>query len=284
MKNTAVLLISCPDRKGIVAGVANFLYEHNANILHADEHQDTESKLFFLRTEWDMTGFSLSEKEFEELFSSFAKEFQMDWKVIYSVNKAKVAILVSAEEHCLADLLYRHKDKELNCDIELIIGNHPSAKELSAFYNIPFYEIQTTTENQLESEGKILALLEENKIDLVVLARYMKILSGEFIQKFANPIINIHHSFLPAFVGAKAYHQAYERGVKVIGATAHYVIEALDQGPIIEQDVRRVTHRDSVEDLIQKGKDIEKTVLSRAVKWHVENKILTYSNKTVVFD
>ncbi len=284
MKNTATLLINCPDKKGIVAAVANFLYKHNANILHADEHQDSEKNLFFLRTEWDLTDFVLNKEKFDTLFSPIANKFQMRWKIFYSEIKPKIAIFVSREEHCLSDLLYRYKSNELNCSASLIVSNHPNAKAIADFHGIPFFEIETNKDSKIEAEKQILTLLKKKNVDLVVLARYMRILSGSFIQAFGNPIINIHHSFLPAFVGAKPYHQAYERGVKVIGATAHYVTADLDQGPIIEQDVLRVSHRDSVEDLAQKGKDIEKIVLSRAVKWHIENRVLTYGNKTVVFD
>lgn len=284
MKDTATLLITCPDKKGIVATVADFLYKHNANILHADEHQDSEKNLFFLRTQWDMSGFALSRKKFEVRFAPIADKFQMKWKIFYSTDKPKIAIFASKEEHCLSDLLYRHKSKELNCGIPLIISNHPDAKALSGFHGIPFYEIDMDKDNKTGAEQRILSLLKKNNVDLVVLARYMRILSENFIHEFGNPIINIHHSFLPAFVGSKPYHQAYERGVKVIGATAHYVTADLDQGPIIGQDVLRVSHRDSVGDLAQKGKDIEKIVLSRAVKLHIENRVLTYGNKTVVFD
>lgn len=283
MKNTAVLLISCPDRKGIAAAVADFLYKYNANILHADEHQDSEINLFFLRVEWDMEDFSLKPAQFQKEFSKIAKRFKMEWKVAYSKDKPKVALFVSFEDHCLADLLYRYKSGELNCNMQIIISNHSKAKLLADFYKVPFYEISVSRENKAATERKILSLLRQKEIDLVILARYMQILSPEFIRKFARPIINIHHSFLPAFVGAKPYHQAYKRGVKIIGATAHFVTKDLDQGPIIEQDVMRVSHRDSVSDLIQKGKDVEKMVLSRAVKNQIENRILTYSNKTVVF-
>ncbi len=283
MKNTATLLISCPDQKGIVASVANFLYQHNANILHADEHQDNEKNLFFLRTEWDMADFSLNRKEFKKLFTPIALKFKMDWNVLYSKDKLNVAIFLSKEDHCLADLLYRYKNSEIYCDIKLIISNHENAKDISKFYKIPFFQIPST-DNRVEDEKKILTLLKANNIGLAVLARYMKILSAEFINQFGNPIINIHHSFLPSFIGSKPYHQAYDRGVKIIGATAHYVTKELDQGPIIDQDILRITHRDSIEDLVQKGKDVEKTVLSRAVRWHIENRILTYANKTVVFE
>lgn len=284
MKNTAVLLINCPDRKGIVASVADFLYKHNANILHADEHQDSQDNLFFLRTEWDLKDFTLNKEKFFTKFSPVAGKFQMNWKLIFNDQKPKIAILLSREDHCLADLLYRHKSGGLHCDIKLIISNHPDAGPLSNFYNIPFFEIPVNTDNKSKSERLILDLLEKNDVDLAVLARYMRILSPGFLEKFSNPIINIHHSFLPAFVGAHPYHQAYKRGVKIIGATAHYVTTELDQGPIIEQDVQRISHRDSIDDLIQKGKDLEKIVLSRAVKLHIENRILTYGNKTVVFD
>lgn len=283
MENRAVLLISCPDRKGIVATVADFLYKNNGNILHADEHIDAEFNLFFLRVEWDLTGFKLNKTEFKKSFEKIAKEFQMTWSVVYSSNRPKVAILVSREDHCLADLLYRHKNMELACDISLVISNHQEAKAITKFYGIPYYEIPVM-ENKEQAEEKILKLLKENNIDLVVLARYMQILSADFIKQLSKPIINIHHSFLPSFVGAKPYNQAHQKGVKIIGASSHYVTADLDQGPIIEQDILRVSHKDSVRDLVQKGRDIERIVLSRAVKWHIENKVLVYLDKTVVFD
>ncbi len=284
MKNTATLLISCPDKKGIVASVANFLYKNNANILHADEHQDSELNLFFLRTEWDMSDFNISKEKFSDLFSPIAKEFHMEWKITYSDHKPKVAIFVSQYEHCLADLLYRHKSGELHCDISLIISNHVNAKSIADFYHIPFHHIEALPENKKAVEESILKLIQQNSVELIVLARYMQILSPEFIQIFNHPIINIHHSFLPAFIGARPYNQAFKRGVKIIGATAHYVTAELDQGPIIEQDILRVSHRDTVESLVKKGRDIEKIILSRAVQLHTENKILTYANKTVIFD
>jgi formyltetrahydrofolate deformylase len=283
MKNTAILLISCPDRKGIVASVADFLYKHNANILHADEHQDSENDMFFLRIEWDMNDFKLGKKEFGEKFGQVAKKFKMNWKTVYSREKPNVAIFLSREDHCLADLLYRYKVKELDCNIKLVISNHSIGEQISKFYNIPFHKISDENGSK-ESEKLILKHLKKNKIGLVILARYMKILSEEFINAFGNPIINIHHSFLPSFVGANPYHRAYEKGVKIIGATAHYVTKDLDQGPIIEQDVLRITHRNSVDDMVQKGRDIEKIVLARAVRWHLQSRILTYANKTVVFD
>lgn len=281
--DNAVLLINCPDRMGIVAEVAQFLYKHNANILHADEHQDTERGIFFLRTEWELADFTLNEKAFIETFSPLAQKFNMEWDIFYTRKKKKVAIFVSREDHCLEDLLYRYKSGELDCEIAFILSNHETAKPLAKFYNIPFQYIPNTTEKG-KTEKKILTLLKKNNVDLIVLARYMQILSPDFLKTFTNPIINIHHSFLPAFIGASPYKQAHQRGVKIIGATSHYVTEILDNGPIIEQDVLRVSHRDSVKDLIQKGKDLERIVLSRAVQWHLENKILRYANKTVVFD
>lgn len=279
--NTAILLLSCPDRKGIVAAVADFLYTHNANILHADEHQDSEENLFFLRIEWDLSGFSISLEEFKKYFFPIAQKFSMIWELSSSTNKKNIAIFVSKELHCIADILYRYKAGEFVCNIPVIISNHEEAKALSEFYQIPFVNI--STDNKLEAEKEIHRVLQEKNVDSIVLARYMQILSSEFVKEYENKIINIHHSFLPAFVGAKPYHQAYARGVKLIGATAHYVTSELDQGPIIDQDTLRVSHRDSVADLVQKGKDIEKIVLSRAIKAFLENKILVYNNKTVVF-
>ena len=279
--NSAVLLITCPDRKGIVAAIADFLYTHNANILHADEHQDSEENLFFLRIEWDLTDFAISLDELPKYFSPVAEKFSMHWELHSSLHKKRIAIMVSKELHCLADILYRYHAGELACEIPLVLSNHEEAKELSEFYQIPFG--YTHAENKQVAEDEILKVLKEKNVDSVILARYMQILSPEFVQYYENKIINIHHSFLPAFIGAKPYHQAYARGVKLIGATAHFVTSALDQGPIIEQDTLRVSHRDNVSDLVQKGKDIEKIVLSRAIKAYIENRILVYKNKTVVF-
>lgn len=284
MKSTATLLINCPDRKGLVAAIADFLYRHNANILHADQHQDAEQNLFLMRVEWDIGGFALTPSEFEQEFAGIAEKFNMNWQLNLSSRKPRIAIFVSKYDHCLTDLLYRHHSGELGCDIPLIISNHPDTKRLADFYNIPFHVVEITKENKAEAEARQFALLDEHEIDLVVLARYMQVLSPTFVARYPQRIINIHHSFLPAFVGAKPYHRAFERGVKLIGATSHYVTEVLDEGPIIEQDITRVSHRDQLEDLIQKGRDLEKIVLSRAVRWHVENRILLYSNKTVIFD
>lgn len=284
MKNSAILLINCPDRKGIVAAVANFLYQYGANILHADQHQDSNLNLFFQRVEWDLTDFDLNADQFRKKFTPIARDFRMHWNLTFSKTRLNVAIFVSKEDHCLADLLYRYQSGELNCDIQLVISNHNEAKKITEFYKIPFHKISVNPKDKKEVEQSVITLLKKNKIDLVVLARYMQILSGEFIKYYPHRIINIHHSFLPAFIGARPYHQAYERGVKIIGATSHYVTTGLDNGPIIEQDVIRISHRDSVGDMIQKGRDLEKVVLSRAVKWYLEGRILVYANKTVVFD
>jgi len=284
MKNSAVLLISCPDRKGIVATISDFVFRHNGNILHADEHADEESNLFLMRVEFDPAGFDIDLASFSEHFSPIAHKFGMQWRLARSNYRAKMIILVSKYDHCLVDLLYRHKSGELACDIPLIISNHPDNQPIADFYGIPYITIPVPKENKRQAEEKILNLIEQHNPDFMVLARYMQILSNEFVNRYPQRIINIHHSFLPAFVGAKPYHQAFTRGVKLIGATSHYVTEVLDDGPIIEQDVVRISHRDSLDDLLQKGRDLEKVVLSRAVRWHIDNRVLLYGNKTVVFD
>ena len=284
MKNTAILLISCPDRKGLVAGIADFLYRHNANIVHADQHQDSELGLFLMRVEWDLHDFDLPPQQFESHFAPIAEKFEMQWRLALSAHRPKVAIFVSRYDHCLVDLLYRHQSGELHCDIALIVGNHTDTQWIADSYRIPFQHIEMRPHGKAEAEAAQLALLRQHAVDLIVLARYMQVLSADFIRHYPNRIINIHHSFLPAFLGAKPYHRAFERGVKLIGATSHYVTEALDDGPIIEQDVARISHRDAINDLIQKGRDLEKGVLSRGVRWHIENRILLYANKTVIFD
>jgi len=284
MKNTATLLINCPDRKGLVATIADFLYQHNANILHADQHQDAENNLFLMRVEWDLNGFAITPDSFAEHFSPIAERFEMQWQLKQSQRRPRMAIMVSQYDHCLADLLHRHQSGELLCDISLIISNHRDTQRLAEFYGIPFHHIEVTKSNKAEAEARQFALFDEHAVDLIVLARYMQILSPEFVKRYPQRIINIHHSFLPAFIGARPYHRAFERGVKLIGATSHYVTEVLDEGPIIEQDIARISHRDQVEDLIQKGRDLERVVLSRAVRWHLENRILLYANKTVIFD
>lgn len=283
MKNSAILLISCPDRKGEVATIADFIYRHNRNILHADEHGDEESGLFLMRVEFDPREFDIPLDDFGKYFSPVAETFAMRWRLAQSAHRQRMVIFVSKYDHCLVDLLYRHQSGELACDILLIISNHPDNKPIAEFYKIPYAVVPVAKDNKAQAEAQIHALIAEHKPDFMVLARYMQILSNEFVNRYPRQIINIHHSFLPAFVGARPYHQAFERGVKLIGATSHYVTEELDDGPIIEQDVVRVSHRDTVEDLIRKGRDLEKIVLSRAVRLHVENRVLLYGNKTVVF-
>lgn len=283
-RNTAILLISCPDRKGLVAAIANFLHRHNANILHADQHQDAELGVFLMRVEWDLQEFDLSLADFETAFSPLAQEFDMTWRLAHSGHRLRMAIFVSRYDHCLADLLYRYQAGELNCDIPIIISNHPDTHGLAETYRIPFQHISLHKDGKEEAEATQLAILRRQHIDFIVLARYMQVLSGDFIRHYPNRIINIHHSFLPAFHGAKPYHRAFERGVKLIGATSHYVTEVLDDGPIIEQDVTRISHRDDLDDLIRRGADLEKIVLSRAVRLHIEHRVLLYANKTVVFD
>ena len=283
-RKSAVLLLSCPDCKGIVAAVSGFVAEHGGNILHADEHGDHDSNTFLMRVEFDPAELDVPLGAFGWYFSPIAKEFQMDWRLAVSDRRLRMAILVSKYDHCLVDLLYRHQSGELACEIPCIVSNHPDSQPIAEFYRIPFYLVPVEKKDKQAAERQILGLLERQAVDFIVLARYMQILSSEFVNAYPQRIINIHHSFLPAFVGSKPYHQAFTRGVKLIGATSHYVTEVLDDGPIIEQDVVRVSHRDSVEDLIQKGRDLEKVVLSRAVRWHVENRVLLYGNKTVVFE
>ena len=283
MDQSAILLIHCPDRKGLVAAVAEFVYGNNGNILHADQHQDRASGLFFMRVEWDLQGFALHPTEIAARFAPIAERFGMRWHLARSSVRPRVAIFVSRQDHCLADLLYRHRIGELKCEIPLVVSNHPEAKTLTDAYGTPFLHLPVDASDKREAERRQLQLLEEHGIDLVVLARYMQTLSPEFVNRYEERIINVHHSFLPAFSGANPYRRAYERGVKLIGATSHYVTSALDEGPIIDQDVVRVSHRDQIDDLIQKGRDLEKLVLARAVRWHLDHRILSYANKTVVF-
>jgi formyltetrahydrofolate deformylase len=282
--NTAVLLLSTPGclaRKGVVAAISQFLIAHNGSVLHSDDHLDSSRDLFLSRLEWDMDGFDIAISDFEHHFKPLAERFLINYHLALTNYRPKIAILVSAYDHCLADLLYRHNTGELAGDIVLIISNHTTARRLADFYRIPFH-LLTNPNDKRESEREMLELLGQD-VDLVVLARYMQILGPEFVAHYLLRMINIHHSFLPAFVGAKPYHQAYGRGVKLIGATSHYVTADLDEGPIIEQDVVRVSHRDTVEDMLCEGRDLEKVVLWRAVRWHLENRILVCQNKTVVF-
>ena len=300
MKDSAVLLIDCPDRKGLVARVSGLLYEHGANILHADQHQDHDLGLFFMRVEWALnshvdgspgpdSGASAHAERFDldgfkAAFAPLAANLGMRWKLSASARLPKVALFCSQYLHCMADLLHRWRTRELLCEIPVIVSNHADVKNLAAFYGIPFEHVPVTAATRAEAEARQLELLASRGIELVVLARYMQILTPSFVSHYPASIINVHHSFLPAFTGAKPYHAAHARGVKLIGATSHYVTEVLDDGPIIEQDVARISHRDQVEDLVARGRDLERIVLSRAVRWHLDRRILCYGNKTVVFD
>ncbi len=280
----AILLISCPDQKGITATVTNFVYTHNGNIVHADQHIDEQSNTFFMRIEWSLDGFKLVKKKIAEAFRPIAKKFAMTWEIYFTDKPTRVAIFVSRHLHCLHDLLYRYKSGQLSCEIPLIISNHSDAQPIAKEFRIKFGKFSLTSKNKREQEKRQIEILKKENVDLVILARYQQILTRQFVLEFKNRIINIHHSFLPAFAGQNPYLQAFQRGVKIIGATSHYVIEELDAGPIIEQDTVRVSHRDSLRDLVQKGEDLEKVVLSRAVRWALEKKVLCYGNKTVVFD
>jgi len=326
MKDTAVLLIDCPDRKGLVARVSSLLYHHGANILHADQHQDHDLGLFFMRVEFALAapawalealapGVPLSTnpnppntlgapgldsetgdraisnnparfdlEAFRAAFKPLAAELGMNWQLTTSAAPTRVALFCSQYLHCMADLLHRWHSGELPCHIALIVSNHRHVEPLAGFYGIPFEHVPVTAETRPAAEARHLQLLAAHQVELVVLARYMQILSPPFVARYPARIINVHHSFLPAFTGARPYHAAHARGVKLIGATSHYVTEVLDDGPIIEQDVARISHRDQVEDLVARGRDLERIVLSRAVRWHLDRRILCYGNKTVVFD
>ncbi|MBD2136490.1 formyltetrahydrofolate deformylase [Anabaena sp. FACHB-1237] len=283
IKKTATLLISCPDQQGLVAKIANFIYANGGNIIHADQHTDFEAGLFLTRIEWELEGFNLPKDLISPAFNAIAQPLGAKWELHFSETIPRIAIWVSRQDHCLYDLIWRYRAKEFQAEIALIISNHPHLQAIAKQFNIDYYHVPITKDNKLEQEEKQLELLKQYKIDLVVLAKYMQIMSGDFIEKFPQ-IINIHHSFLPAFIGANPYHRAFERGVKVIGATAHYATADLDAGPIIEQDVVRVSHRDDVDDLIRKGKDLERVVLARAVRYHLQNRVLVYGNRTVVFE
>ena len=280
--STATLLVSCPDRSGLVAKIANFIYANGGNIIHADQHTDFSTGLFLNRVEWQLDGFNLPREAIATAFNAIAKPLDAQWQIHFSDTIPRMAIWVSKQNHCLLDLLWRWQAKELQAEIPLIISNHTSLEAIAKQFEIDFYHIPITKENKLAQEQKELALLKKYQIDLVILAKYMQILSPDLVASFPN-IINIHHSFLPAFPGAKPYHRAHDRGVKIIGATAHYVTKDLDEGPIIEQEVVHVSHRDNVSDFIRKGKDLEKLVLSRAVRWHLDHRVLVYGNRTVVF-
>jgi formyltetrahydrofolate deformylase len=281
---TAVLLLSCRDQKGLVAAVSDFLYRNDGNIVHADQHTDREEDVFLQRVEWQLEGFAISRDAIAEAFRPIAERFGMTWTLRFSDEVPRVAILASKLHHCLYDLLARWRLGELHAEIPLVVSNHPDARPIADEFAVDFLHAPISPDTKAEQETQILTELESHRIDLVILARYMQVLSDGFVRKYPRRIINIHHSFLPAFAGARPYHQAHERGVKIIGATAHYATPELDQGPIIDQDVARVSHRDSVEDLVRKGRDLERIVLARAVDLHLRNRVLVYGNKTVVFD
>ncbi len=283
-QQTAVLLVTCADAKGIVAALAQVLHGHGANILDADQHTDPVAGQFFQRIRFDLSDLLTDRTSLETGIGEVGERFGMAWRIAYAGATKRMAIFVSKYDHCLWDLLLRHRAGEYSCEIPLIVSNHPDLAPIAEQFGIRFEVVPITKETKRAQETREVALLEELGIDLVVMARYMQILSGEFTGHFPSRIINIHHSFLPAFMGGRPYHQAAERGVKLVGATAHYATTDLDEGPIIEQDVARSSHRDTVRDLIRKGRDLERTVLARAVRWHLEDRVLVYQNKTVVFD
>jgi formyltetrahydrofolate deformylase len=280
----AVLLLSCPDRVGLVSRLAHFVFERGGNILDLDEHVDIESKHFFTRIAWEMTGFPLGEQELCASFEPLAREFEAQWKIHFTARRQRVAIFVSRFDHCLQEILWRHRLGEFDVEIPLVISNHADLRPLAEHHGIPFHLFPINGANKGEQEEQELALLAEQKIDTIVLARYMQVLSPAFVDAYPNRIINIHHSFLPAFAGSNPYRQAHERGVKIIGATSHYVTRVLDDGPIIEQDIIRISHRDTVDDLVRKGRDLERIILARALYAHSRHRVLVHGNKTVVFD
>ena len=279
---TLVALLHGPDQPGLVARVAGWIFERGGNILHADQHRDTEAGIFFQRVEWEPANGDASADT--AAFNEFGRSLGMNVRVASSARRTRVALFVSKADHCFHDLCLRWRAGDLPGDVVLVIGNHPDLAPMAQGYGLPFVHVPVSAETKADAEARQLALLREHRVELVVLARYMQVLSNDFLERCAGPVINIHHSFLPAFAGGRPYHQAYSRGVKLIGATGHYATRDLDEGPIIQPDVRRVTHRHSVEDLVRMGRDLEKTVLAQAVRWHLENRVLVYGNKTVVFD
>jgi formyltetrahydrofolate deformylase len=283
-RNSAVLLMHCPDNKGIVANITAFINDNNGNIVSLDEHVDRLEKIFYMRVEWELDGFLIQQDKIADIFgSSIAERYKMNWNIFFSSKRPRMAIFVSKLSHCLYDILPRVYTGEWSVDIPLIISNHPDLEPIAKQFNIPFYYIEKNNENKIQQERKELDLLRQHDVSFIVLARYMQILSSDFISQYPEGIINIHHSFLPAFPGSKPYHSAYERGVKIIGATSHYVTTELDAGPIIDQDIIRVSHRDTIDKLIIKGRDVEKLVLSRAILMHIQHRTLLYNNRTVVF-
>ncbi|WP_071145246.1 formyltetrahydrofolate deformylase [Bacteroides ihuae] len=282
---TAKLLLHCPDKPGILAEVTDFITVNKGNIIYLDQYVDHVENIFFMRIEWELNGFLVPQEKIEDYFETlYAQKYGMVFRLYFSDVKPRMAIFVSKMSHCLFDMLARYTAGEWNVEIPLIISNHPDLQHVAERFGIPFYLFPITKESKEEQEQKEMELLNKHDVSFIVLARYMQVISEKMINAYPNKIINIHHSFLPAFVGAKPYHAAFERGVKIIGATSHYVTTELDAGPIIEQDVVRITHKDSIEDLVNKGKDLEKIVLSRAVQKHIERKVLAYKNKTVIFN
>ena len=285
MMKTAKLLLHCPDKPGILAEVTDFITVNKGNIIYLDQYVDHVENIFFMRIEWELKDFLVPQEKIEDYFATlYAQKYEMNFRLYFSDTKQRMAIFVSKMSHCLFDLLARYTAGEWNVEIPLIISNHPDLQHVAERFGIPFHLFPITKETKEEQEKKEMELLAKHKITFIVLARYMQVISEQMINAYPNRIINIHHSFLPAFVGAKPYHAAFERGVKIIGATSHYVTTELDAGPIIEQDVVRITHKDTVQDLVNKGKDLEKIVLSRAVQKHIERKVLAYKNKTVIFN
>jgi formyltetrahydrofolate deformylase len=284
MMTTAKLLLHCPDKPGILAEVTDFITVNKGNIIYLDQYVDHVENIFFMRIEWELKDFLVPQEKIEDYFRTlYGQKYEMDFRLYFSDVKPRMAIFVSKMSHCLFDMLARYTAGEWNVEIPLIISNHPDLQHVAERFGIPFYLFPITKETKEEQERKEMELLAKHNITFIVLARYMQVISEQMINAYPNKIINIHHSFLPAFVGAKPYHAAFQRGVKIIGATSHYVTTELDAGPIIEQDVVRITHKDSIEDLVNKGKDLEKIVLSRTVQKHIERKILAYKNKTVIF-
>ena len=284
-RHSATLLMHCPDKKGIVANVTEFLNSNNGNIITLDEHVDRLDKVFYMRIEWELDNFLIPTEKIADFFGTLiAAKYNMTWNIYFSDQRPRMAIFVSKLSHCLYDILSRVHSGEWDVDIPMIVSNHRDLEPVAKQFSIPFCFFPKNDENKQEQENKEIEMLKQHRISLVVLARYMQVLSDEFIREFPNKIINIHHSFLPAFPGAKPYHSAYERGVKIIGATSHYVTSELDAGPIIDQDVVRITHRDSIDKLIMKGKDVEKLVLSRAILMHIQRRTLVYNNRTIVFE
>lgn len=282
--HAAILLMHCPDRKGLVASVTEFIYKNSGNILELEQHVDPQKHAFFMRVEWDLSTFTIPTEKIGEFFQVLiADRFEMQWNLYFTNHVPRMAVFVSKLPHCLYDILSRWRSNEWQVDIPLIISNHPDLEMVARDFGVEYRVFPITQGNRHEQEQNELALLRDYRIDFVVLARYMQILSNEFVTHYPNRIINIHHSFLPAFPGARPYHSAYERGVKIIGATSHYVTPELDAGPIIEQDVVRVSHKDAIDDMIRKGRDLEKVVLSRAIWYHIRRKILVYENRTVIF-